>query len=956
MIESFRDFSLPTLEFAYPELGLLIIPVWFAFRRWGQVPGATGWIRLALAGLLVFCLMGPEANLGGKGLDVIVVADRSRSMPPSAEANLRELVQNLDQNRAAGGHRVGIVTFGAQAQVERVLSGIADLGEYTREVLPDGSDLYDGVMTALNLVNRNRPARILVLSDGEFNGSSPLSAARRAREAGVPIDYRAYERLREGDAAIDSVLIPDTVAPREPFQFSVWIYADHDTHGTVRVLRDDIQIASTERDLFSGMNRILFRDVLDGGGLFQYSVDLDISGDPVPENNHGAGVVRVDAGPKLLVLNSDGASGNLVRSMRAGGISVDVAVAAQHPLTADSLDPYRTVIVENVPANDFGRIRMAQLAQFVEDLGGGLMLTGGERSFGTGGYFKSPLDDVLPVSMEMREEHRKNRLALAIALDRSGSMTAPVSGGKVKMDLANLGTAEAIRMLSPGDQVAVIAVDSSPHVVQPLTSVDNAESIANKVLGIQSMGGGIFVYEALVAAGEQLMNAGDIATRHIILFSDAADSENPGDYKNLLKKFEAAGITVSVIGLGSKSDPDAALLEDVAQLGRGNIMFTNDAQELPRLFTQDTMNVARNTFIKKEENQPAGIPGQLLAESRLMGELGSGAFPNVDGYNLSYLKPDATAAVVSIDEYKAPWSAFWHRGLGRVAAVTVEVDGKYSGAFGKWDSYDDFLITHARWLLGSPNPRDVFVQIEQEGQDAVATLELDPDRTGKARSEPPSFVVIPPGTERAPAQTPDLVWIGPDTLQARFRLDRLGTWRTLVKTGEREFSRGPAVTLPYSPEFAPRIGLPSGTQTLAEMAELSGGRARADVLEILNDPPRSARTVSLLPWLFAIAVCLLLVEIAGRRLSLWERFRDSIADEASVFDSWPATQAEGWKKWFEPMRGRNRAVPRKEPGRVEPAPEPIIKPKSDPAREREAAAAAANVFDQAKERARRRTK
>ncbi|MGE3316680.1 MAG: VWA domain-containing protein [Planctomycetaceae bacterium] len=955
MIEFFRSLSLPTIEFAYPELGLLFIPAWFAFRRWGDVPGPTGWIRLAIASLLILCLMGPEANLGGKGLDVIVVADRSRSMPAESEGNIRELIHNLEQNRAARGHRVGIVTFGSRAQVERVVSNSGELAEYTREVLPDGSDLHDAVMTGLNLVNKNRPARILVLSDGESNGAPPLSAARRAREAGVPIDYRAFERQRVGDAAVDSILLPDTVSPREPFQFSVWVYADQDMPGSMRVLRDGKQIASTQRDLLTGMNRILFRDVLDGGGLFNYTVELSVQGDPLPENNHGAGVVRVDAGPKLLVLNSDGAAGNLVRGIRAGGIPVDVAVAADHPLTADSLDPYRAVILENVPADKLGRIRMAQLAQFVEDLGGGLMLTGGERSFGTGGYFKSPLDDVLPVSMEMREEHRKNRLALAIALDRSGSMTAPVTGGKVKMDLANLGTAECVRMLSPGDQVAVIAVDSAPHVVQPITSVEDPEAIANKALGIQSAGGGIFVYEALVAAGEQLMNAGDIATRHIILFADAADSEEPGAYKELLRKFEESGITVSVIGLGSKSDTDAALLEEIAKLGRGNIMFTSDAQELPRLFTQDTMNVARSTFIKKDETQPAGITGQLMAESRLMGELGTGAFPSVDGYNLSYLKPDATAAVISTDDYKAPWSAFWHRGLGRVSALTIEVDGKYSGNFGKWEYYEDFLITHVRWLLGSANPREVFVQVEQDGQEAVATIELDPDRTGRARSEPPSFVVIPPGAERAPALTPDIVWTGPDSLQARFRLDRLGTWRTLVKTSEKQFSRGPAVTLPYSPEFVPRLGLPTGSETLAQMADLSGGRSRADVLEIFDDPPRSARTVSLLPWLFGIAIGLLLTEIAGRRLSLWERFRESLADETAIPEP-AASPAHGWKKWIEPLRIKRKRRAAQPARTATPAPEPILNPRPAAPRDRKVAAAGANVFDQAKERARKRTR
>ena len=120
---------------------------------------------------------------------------------------------------------------------------------------------------------------------------------------------------------------------------------------------------------------------------------------------------------------------------------------------------------------------MERLTQFVEDLGGGLLLTGGQRSFGTGGYYQSALDEVLPVSMEMREEHRKTRIAIAVALDRSGSMSVPVPGGKTKMDLANLGTIEVIRLLSPGDSIAVIAVDSSPHVFQPLVAIEDQEAI-----------------------------------------------------------------------------------------------------------------------------------------------------------------------------------------------------------------------------------------------------------------------------------------------------------------------------------------------------------------------------------------------------------------------------------------------------------------------------------------------
>lgn len=904
------------IQFQYPELFLLAIPLAFAYRRWGAAKGFTGVLRVTLLVLLLLAVVGPRWNLGGEGIDIVVVADRSRSLPANADEKIKELIHDLERNRKSG-DRIGLVTFGSRAEVEHTLSRNSELGAYTRGVMPDGSDLNDAISSALNLIEPTRPARILVMTDGEANGASPMSAARRARELGVPVDFRLFERNRIGDLAIESISLPDTVSPREPFQFTVWVQASREAHGAVRVLRDGQEIAKLERDFVTGMNRVLFRDLLEEGGITNYTAVLELEDDPLEENNRGAGVVRVETAPRVLVLNADGKEDNLVRALQAARLPVDVASSKSHPLTQDSLDKYRATIVENVPSADFGRLKMERLAQWVEDLGGGLLVTGGERSFGVGGYFKSPLDDVLPISMELREEHRKNRVAIAIALDRSGSMSMPVKGGKQKMDLANLGTAECIKMLSAQDKVAVLAVDSAPHVIQTLRNVDDPEAIISNVLRIQSMGGGIFVYEALVGAGNELMKAGEFSTRHIVLFSDAQDSEEPGDYKTLLKKYSDAGITVSVIGLGTDHDIHSDLLKDIAKLGGGEISFTDDPEELPRVFAKQTMSIARNTFIKHDPavHPEDGIHGKLLPDALLMGDLGRGEFPPTKGYNLSYLKPDATGAVISTDEYNAPWLAFWYRGLGRVAALSLEVDGPNSGPFASWDNYADFLVTQTRWLLNSASPDDVFLTMQQEGQEAVVNVELDPDRGNKHRSDAPTLFVVLPGDERTQPTTPDFVWTGPNSLQARFRLEQTGTYRTLIRAAgknSREFVRGPTVTLPYSPEFAPRQGLPSGRDLLSDIAKLSNGRERTDILSVLADPPRSMQTRSLLPWLFALSLVVLMLEIAGRRLSWWETFpwwRRAVAAAELTSDIKRATETKpSWWKSLVPKRVRRRTV------------------------------------------------
>ena len=190
------------------------------------------------------------------------------------------------------------------------------------------------------------------------------------------------------------------------------------------------------------------------------------------------------------------------------------------------------------------------------------------------------------------------------------------------------------------------------------------------------------------------------------------------------------------------------------------------------------------------------------------------------------------------------------------------------------------------------------------GQDAVVTVELDPNRQAGLAKKPPRLFVVPPGLEREKTLLPDFQWIGPYTLRARFRMEETGTYRTLVQTEDGRLTRGPAVTLPYSPEYAPRPESESGRLVLAQVAELSGGQSRTDVLSILADPPRTARMLPLLPYLVIAAIVLLVTEIAGRRLSLWKPALSAAPDATTELSVDPAL---GYRqRWL----SRRRKVPK----------------------------------------------
>ena len=851
------------LYLLFPELLLLLIPLAFLLYWRGRASGINGVIRFLVLLLVVLIAAVPLAPIGGEGVDVVVVADLSRSMPEGSRQRQLEIVQLLEDRRAKG-DRVGIVTYGRDARIERLPEELSHAASFVQEIDADGSDLGAAISLAASLIPRERPGRLIVLSDGEANGEPVVAAAHEAAARGIPIDFRGITRSEAADLAVESLDLPGNVDEREPFQFSAFVRSDRTVEAEAVLLRDDVEIARRKQTFQAGPTQLTFRDLIDRPGVARYRLELIAADDRVPENNAGASAVRVEAPATILLVNSSGQPDNLSRALTAGKLNVRTISAKDLPRDVAGLLAYRAVILENVPANDITQ-SLTALTRFATELGGGLLVTGGRASFGVGGYFKSTLDPYLPVSMEIKNEHRKLSMALVVALDRSGSMAMPTGDGRTKMDLANLGTCAAIETLGPYDEVGVLAVDSAPHVVTELTPASDTKAICDRVLGIQSGGGGIFTYTALVQAAD-MVQASNKGTRHIILFADAADAEEPGDYVRLLDTLRPLGITVSVIGMGSELDPDAAFLKDVAIRGEGRFQFSASVEDLPRMFAQEAITVARSSFID------APTPTKTVSDMVLLGDLPKSRFPTVDAYNLSYLRPGATVGVVTEDEYRAPVLAFWHQGLGRIAALTTEVDGKFSRSLNVWPDFGGFSVGVGRWLLGGDPPEGMRATIEREGAQGIIRVELDPDRKrgGPEDIRSATAAIVAPGDAAIAQKRVALSWVGEDTLEGRFPVQKTGLYLGAVDLGNRKILPLAPLSLPYSPEFEPRVDPDEGKKTLAEMARVSGGIDRTSWDDVFNASRLRDRQVRDLIVPLALMVLLLHVtEIAGRRLMLF---------------------------------------------------------------------------------------
>lgn len=857
------------MSFELPQAFLLLIPLAAIVARYGNLrktaPAATVARCLVLL-LLVAALARPVRRGPGEAVDVILVVDRSQSMPPDAAERIRELIDLAESQRPNEG-RLGIVSFGLDVRVERLPESAGRFGGFEKPVDSHGSSLGEAVETAAGLVDPSRSGRLVLLTDGEWTGRSPEQAIPALLERGTPVDYRRFSRPKESDVAILSIDHPPEADAGSAFRFSASLYSEEPREIAYRLFSGKRLLTEGKHTVRRGVTVLPFRDrAPDVAALSEYRLEIEAEGDPIPENNVARSWMRVRAAGRLLVINADGSRDSLVEALEASGIAVEVTTAKGAPATAPELDPYRAVVLEDVPASSLGPRKMQALRRAVEEAGAGLLVTGGKQSFGVGGYYLSELDPVLPVSLEMRQEHRKFRMAMAIALDRSGSMAVPVGGGMQKMDLANRGAAEAIRLLGPTDEVAVVAVDSAAHVIQRLTKVDDPDKIISRVLEIESMGGGIFVYTALRVAGD-LVSESDAATRHIILFADAADAEEPGDYTKFLEACRGAGITVSVIGLGSETDSDAAFLKDIAWRGSGRVFFAQDPADIPRLFTQETLTVSRSTYVSEVTGT------QWMPDRLLIGEPIREAFPSVSGYNLTYLRPAAALGAVTTDEYAAPLFAFWNRGAGRVAAFTAQAAAAENAAFVGWPRYGDFFATAGRWLVGQPETRGVSVDLRREGSEGVLTVEWDPESVVSASRDPAARILAPGETESDPPAgglDVSLRWVDTHRLEGRFALTKPGAYLGVVQLGGKNgLFKAPPVALPYSPEFLPDPRPDRGKTVLEKVARETGGTERVVFEGLFAAPERGIQRVTLVPLFLLVALLVFLTEVAARRLELW---------------------------------------------------------------------------------------
>lgn len=852
-----------SLTFEHPQylLLLLLLPGFYAVARLGitylprRARNAAVIVRLLLAASLVLAMSQPVLHRLSDLLSVVFVVDRSASVSfdgkSAADAWLAQAM-----SRAGANDRTAIVEFGQNAVMRRPL-GVDKSDPTAPAPIVSGTNLASALHVATSLFPQTGARRIVVLSDGQTNAGDAEAEARQASIRRVHVDVAPIgppPGLKE--VVADSLTVPSYLRLRQQFDVNAVVYSTVATDASLKFFMDNSQITEGTKRLQPGANH--FSITLDAktNGFHTFKVEVQTPNDTYSQNNVAEAFTVVKPPGRVAVVSSDANDASAIVSVLKGtGATADVLDPSAIPPSLTPMKVYDGMILVNTPASDFTLDQMNTIAGFVHDLGRGLVVIGGDKSYGLGKYEGTPLGNALPVQSDVPGNVQNGSVALALVIDKSGSMDE-TEGGVRKMAMADKAAQLAIGLLAPTDDVAVIAFDTDVTSVVPLQKVGDPAHRAQLegMVGQISASGGTDIFSALQAA-YQAIHSSTARYKHIILMSDG-NSLVESDYNPLLANIEQDRITLSTIAVGS--DSDTKLMQMLAQRGKGKYYYTDQAAKIPEITTRETRIVSGSSTVQ------ATFQPKVASPSPLLDSLVASQLPTLDGYVVTTPRSDAQVALQS--DRRDPILVHWNYGLGRVVAWTSDLTDRWAADWLTWPQLSRFWSQTVDWSLRSPSDPDLQISYTVNGN--IVNFKVDVVNDLGVFQDGLDLRARVPTAEGRTIET-RLTQTRPGRYETQFSVQEPGAYPVdVVQYDGNQVSRteSTGVVVSYASEYRD-FGI--NGSNLASIAAMTGGRilhSPADTYDRTGLDFAGQDAIPLKQWLLWLAAILFPLDVAIRRL------------------------------------------------------------------------------------------
>ncbi len=792
--------------------------------------------------LLIVALANPLLWTGTDTLATVFLLDRSASVSAAEQQRAIAWIQQAIQAKRSG-DLAGVISFAGDAAVEQGLSSTPTLLSPSADLDTSRTNLAGALRLAEGVLPLGGTRRIVLLSDGNENVGSALAEVPLLNAGGIQVDTVPIGGAVGPEVRVSRVSVPPAIHQGEQFTIDVTISSTVETAATVRFLVDQRLDSSRSLELHVGDNSLVFAHDPLPSGEHTIGVVVEPERDTLSENNVGYATLQV-TGPSqvLLVEGRSGEARYLARALQSAGLSVDVEEPAILSGDVATLRRYSAIGLVNVPATVMSPDSLIALRSYVHDFGGGLVVVGGDQSFGAGAYRQTPLEDTLPVTMDVHGRQLRPPVAVALIVE-----DLEFSQGN---DVAKSTAKAVVDQLTPQDEVAVS--DANTGFPVPLRSAADPTAIDHAIDAMDT--GDPSSYAPYLTEAARQLAASNAKIKHIILVGDGDARDN---YQPLIQQIVGQGITVSTVATTTDPGGNPATMRAIADWGHGHYVEALDPFEVPRIVLQDTTEIARPavtelTFVPSAVDQTPILNGIT-------------SLPPLAGYVATTAKASAVVGLSSPEQ--DPILAEWQYGLGRAVAFTSDASGGWSAAWVTWGEFSRFWGQTFKWTV--PALPSGGLQVQTSVGDGQAHVVVDDTDSGGQAINDASLTATVAGPSGQVSSLP-VPQVAPGEYAVDVATSAPGAY--LVQVRQAGDSQTPASTqvagfaVPYSPEFD---GLPPDVGLLRKLARATGGAVLASPSESFAHDQRPADAARpLWPYLVGALVPLFVLDVAIRRLRI----------------------------------------------------------------------------------------
>ena len=852
------------MEIARPFLLflLLLLPaLYYGYRRsLVNLTRTQRIVSLIIRAIIVVLLILSVADLQYLKTDdelaVIFLADISDSISADGLETSTDYINRALESRGAG-QQAGIIGFTDRAEILKDLHGDSedelDLAGIKQSWLEadgeagDATNIAQAVEMAWGVFPANANKRIVLVTDGVETQGDAIHTGLRGQDFGVQIDTVPLYPSDEPEVMLERIDAPVQVKQGEPFSLEVLVHSNHEDIAEIRLFKNKFEAAVQEVRLVAGENRVLFTQTSTESGTLTFDALARSTQDTRYDNNRALGIVVVAGKPKVLLIDENEPQARyLAQALEDADIRVNVRNGLGVPDELADLQNYDLVVFADVPANRLSEKQMELIRTYVQDLGGGFMMLGSENSFGLGGYYKTPIEAILPVRTDTEKKKETPSLAMVLVIDKSGSMSG------IKIELAKEAARGAVELLGRRDKIGVVAFDGSPFWISEMHSASDKMYISDQI-GSITASGGTNLYPALQQAYLALTET-NAKLKHVIVLSDGMSQ--PGDWYGIATSMRAERITISTVGIGSGADMN--LLGNLANWGGGRDYFTQDPYNIPQIFAKETITASKSAII----DEPF-IP-QMIKPTQVLSGIDLQVAPFLLGYVATQPRP--TAEIFLVSDRGDPLLASWQYGLGKSVAFTSDAKARWASDWLEWPGYAKFWTQLVRDTMRKSTLSNFQAEIKQEKGNAHLAIDALGE-TGDFLNELKSDIsLIAPDLKKkqlAVAQT------APGRYELDFPTKDVGPYFVNImqkRSGEIVNTQVTGTVVSYPDEYLVHNADETG---LKQLASVSGGRFNLPPEDTFRSPeqPVVLRIHLWRPFLI-IALLLLLADIALRRIDL----------------------------------------------------------------------------------------